>query len=94
MFWNIFDLTLESYLFPCDYYACKAGLNNIFVTADGNIYTCIELPQFYIGNVSTGLDVYRIRKIVYVEDIETNVCARCKYKRNCKTRGCQASNLK
>ena len=93
LFWNLFDQTLESYLFPCDYYACKAGLNNIFVAADGNIYTCIELPQFYIGNVNTGLDVHRIRKIVYAEDKEAEVCVMCKYKKNCKTRGCQASNF-
>ena len=93
LFWNMFDQTLEAYLLPCDYYACKAGLNNIFVNTDGNIYTCIELPQFYIGNVTTGLDVHKIREIVYVKDIESKICVECIYKKNCKTRGCQASNF-
>ena len=92
LFWNMFEQHLEAYLLPCDFYSCKAGLNNVFVSTNGGIYTCIELPEFKIGNVDEGLDVPRIRGIVYVDDKLYNECSVCGYKKNCKTRSCQASN--
>lgn len=92
-YWNMFEQNLEAFLLPCDFYSCKAGLNNVFVTTDGGIYTCIELPEFLIGNVQTGLNVPRIREIVYAKDEMARQCKVCKYVRNCKTRGCVASNF-
>lgn len=50
------------------FYACKAGLATCYVTTDGGIYTCSELPEFKIGTVKAGLDVPRIREIVYLND--------------------------
>lgn len=93
VFWNLFERHLELYLMPCDFYACKAGLKQIFVTADGNIYTCIELPEFLIGNVQDGLDVTRIREIVYTKEKTNNKCTDCKYLKNCSARSCQAANF-
>lgn len=92
-FWNLLEENLETYLLPCDFYACKAGLNSVFITAEGCIYTCIELPEFLIGNIENGLDVSRIRKIVHVKDIVEEKCKDCKYLSKCKVRGCQASNF-
>lgn len=92
IFWNLFDLKLQSFLLPCDFYACKAGLNSIYIAVNGNIYTCMELERFKIGSVETGLDVPRIREIAYIEDKVNVMCEECSYLKNCKTRGCQVSN--
>ena len=64
----------ESFLIPCPFYACKAGLTTCYVTTDGGIYTCAELPEFKIGSVEAGLDVPRIREIIYLEDQEDTMC--------------------
>lgn len=82
---NIFDI-------PSPFYACKAGLTTCYVTTDGGIYTCAELPEFKIGSVEAGLDVPRIREIIYLEDQEDTMCKECQYIRHCKTRGCQVAN--
>lgn len=70
----------------------KAGLTTCYVTTDGGIYTCAELPEFKIGSVEAGLDVPRIREIIYLEDQEDTMCKKCQYIRHCKTRGCQVAN--
>lgn len=93
VFWNVFDDHLKLYLVKCDFYACKAGLNNIFVASDGNIYTCGELPEFLIGNVHNGLSVSKIREIAYTRDIVNEKCKDCKYLKNCAARGCLATNF-
>lgn len=93
VFWNVFEKNMKLYLVKCDFYACKAGLNKIFVSSDGKIYTCVELPKFLIGNVQDGLNVSRIRKIAYTKDMVNEKCKGCKYLRNCATRGCQATNF-
>ena len=90
--WNILEKHLKLYIVKCDFYACKAGINKIFVASDGNIYTCVELPEFLIGNVQNGLVVSRIREIAYTRDIVNEKCNDCKYLKNCATRGCQAAN--
>lgn len=92
IFWNLWEHYLKSFLLPCPFYACKAGLATCYVTTDGGIYTCIELPEFKIGTVKTGLNVPRIREIIYLEDQENEMCKECRYIRHCKTRGCQAAN--
>ena len=45
-----------------------------------------------IGSVEAGLDVPRIREIIYLEDQEDTMCKECQYIRHCKTRGCQVAN--
>ena len=70
IFWNLWEQYLKSFLIPCPFYACKAGLTTCYVTTDGGIYTCAELPEFKIGSVEAGLDVPRIREIIYLEDQE------------------------
>ena len=45
-----------------------------------------------IGSVEAGLDVPRIREIIYLEDQEDTMCKKCQYIRHCKTRGCQVAN--
>lgn len=92
-YWNLFEQHLQAFLVPCDFYACKAGLNNVYVATDGNIYTCIELPEFKIGNVNEGLNVLRIREIVNREDKAYQLCKQCDFMSHCETRGCQASNI-
>lgn len=64
----------------------------VSLTTDGGIYTCAELPEFKIGSVEAGLDVPRIREIIYLEDQEDTMCKKCQYIRHCKTRGCQVAN--
>ena len=83
----------EIILIPCPFYACKAGLTTCYVTTDGGIYTCAELPEFKIGSVEEGLDVPRIREIIYLEDREDAMCQECQYLRHCKTRGCQMAKF-
>lgn len=92
IFWNLWEQYLKSFLIPCPFYACKAGLTTCYVTTDGGIYTCAELPEFKIGSVEAGLDVPRIREIIYLEDQEDTMCKKCQYIRHCKTRGCQVAN--
>ena len=92
IFWNLWEQYLRSFLLPCPFYACKAGLTTCYVTTDGGIYTCTELPEFKIGTVENGLDASRIREIIYLEDQEDVMCQECQYIRHCKTRGCQAAN--
>ena len=92
IFWNLWEQYLKSFLIPCPFYACKAGLTTCYVTTDGGIYTCAELPEFKIGSVEAGLDVPRIREIIYLEDQEDTMCKECQYIRHCKTRGCQVAN--
>ncbi len=92
IFWNLWEQYLKSFLIPCSFYACKAGLTTCYVTTDGGIYTCTELPEFKIGSVETGLDVPRIREIIYLEDQADTKCKDCQYIKHCKTRGCQAAN--
>lgn len=92
IFWNLWEQYLKSFLIPCPFYACKAGLTTCYVTTDGGIYTCAELPEFKIGSVEVGLDVPRIREIIYLEDQEDTMCKECQYIRHCKTRGCQVAN--
>ena len=92
LFWNLWEQHVKSYLFPCMFYACKAGLATCYVTTDGGIYTCSELPEFKIGTVKAGLDVPRIREIVYLNDKVDSMCEGCEYINHCKTRGCQTSN--
>lgn len=67
-------------------------MTTCYVTTDGGIYTCAELPEFKIGSVEAGLDVPRIREIIYLEDQEDAMCKECQYIRHCKTRGCQVAN--
>ena len=74
IFWNLWEQYLKSFLIPCPFYACKAGLTTCYVTTDGGIYTCAELPEFKIGSVEAGLDVPRIREIIYLEDQEDTMC--------------------
>lgn len=93
IFWNLWEQYLRSYLIPCEFYACKAGLTTVYVTTDGGIYTCLEMPEFRIGHVNEGLNVPIIREIVYRSDNPSAECMQCKYKSNCKTRGCQAANF-
>ncbi len=92
IFWNIWEQYVKSYLMPCSFYACKAGLTTCYVTTDGEIYTCTEMPEFKIGSVESGLDVPRIREIIYSEDQADMICKECIYIKHCKTRGCQAAN--
>ena len=92
LFWNLLEQHVKSYLFPCMFYACKAGLATCYVTTDGGIYTCSELPEFKIGTVKAGLDVPRIREIVYLNDKVDSMCEGCENINHCKTRGCQTSN--
>ena len=92
IFWNLWEQYLKSFLIPCPFYACKAGLTTCYVTTDGGIYTCAELPEFKIGSVEAGLDVPRIREIIYLEEQEDTMCKECQYIRHCKTRGCQMAN--
>ena len=92
IFWNLWEQYLKSFLTPCPFYVCKAGLTTCYVTTDGGIYTCAELPEFKIGSVEEGLDVPRIREIIYLEDREDAMCQECQYLRHCKTRGCQMAN--
>ena len=92
IFWNLWEQYLKSFLIPCPFYACKSGLTTCYVTTDGGIYTCAELPEFKIGSVEAGLDVPRIREIIYLEDQEDTMCKECQYIRHCKTRGCQVAN--
>lgn len=92
IFWNLWEQYLPSFLLPCPFYACKAGLTTCYVTTDGRIYTCTEIPEFKIGTVENGLDVARIREIIYLEDQEDVMCQECQYIKHCKTRGCQAAN--
>lgn len=49
-------------------------MTTCYVTTDGGIYTCAELPEFKIGSVEAGLDVPRIREIIYLEDQEDTMC--------------------
>ena len=92
IFWNLWEHHLKGYIFPCQFYACKAGLKTCYVTTDGCIYTCIEIPEFKIGDVKSGLNVQRIREIIYREDQGVKWCKNCKYINHCQSRGCQASN--
>lgn len=92
IFWNLWEQHLKSYLFPCSFYACKAGLATCYVTTNGGIYTCAEMKEFKIGSVDSGLNVTRIREIVYLEDQPEDICKNCEYVNHCKTRGCQVAN--
>ena len=92
IFWNLWEQHIKSYLLPCSFYGCKAGLATCYVTAGGGIYTCAEMQEFKIGTVDSGLDVPRIREIVYLEDRPEDICKECKYINHCKARGCQISN--
>lgn len=92
IFWNLWEQHVKSYLFTCSFYACKAGLATCYVTTDGTIYTCAEMQEFEIGTVDLGLNVPRIREIVYLEDRPEDMCKDCEYINHCKTRGCQAAN--
>lgn len=92
IFWNLWEQHVKSYLFPCSFYGCKAGLATCYVTTDGGIYTCAEMQEFKIGTVDTGLDVPRIREIVYLEDRPEETCKKCTYINHCKARGCQVAN--
>ena len=93
IFWNFWEQYVKSYLLPCPFYACKAGLATSYVTTDGGLYTCVEKPEFEIGNVDIGLDVPRIRGIAYRQDEIVDWCQECEYIDHCKTRGCQAANF-
>ena len=93
IFWNLWEQYLRSYFIPCDFYSCKAGLTTVYVTTDGCIYTCLEIPEFRIGHVEEGLNVARIREIVYKADKPNEKCVKCKYKNNCKARSCQVANF-
>lgn len=90
--WNFLEHYMEMYLTKCDFYACKAGLKSMFVTGNGKIYTCAELPEFQIGNIKEGLDVKKIREIVNIKEHFSDRCKKCGYIDRCKTRGCQVSN--
>lgn len=92
IFWNLWEQYLKAFLIPCSFYACKAGLTTCYITTDGGIYTCAELPEFKIGSVESGLDVPKIREIIYLEDQENIMCKNCRYIKHCKTRGCQVAN--
>lgn len=92
IFWNLWEQYLKSYLFSCSFYACKAGLATCYVTTNGDIYTCAEIKAFKIGSVDSGLNVTRIREIVYLEDQPEDTCVKCEYVNHCKTRGCQVAN--
>lgn len=93
IFWNLWEQHLKSYLFSCPFYTCKAGLATSYVATDGNFYTCQEMQEFKIGDVINGLDVPRIREIVYRKDQIVDWCKECEYIEHCKTRGCQAANF-
>lgn len=64
--------------------ACVPGVK-MFVDCNGNIHTCEKInPYFPIGNVNTGLDFSKIRKIIekYHEDILDH-CKNCPIRNIC-----------
>lgn len=93
IFWNLPEQYLKAYLYPTCVYPCHAGVNNVFITTDGVIYTCLEMDEFKIGTAEQGLDVSRIREIANCNDKIVNACRDCSYINYCKTRTCFASNF-
>ena len=93
LFWNLAEQYLRAYLYPVGVYSCHAGVNNVFVTTDGNIYTCVEIDEFKIGTADGGLNVPRIREIAFCNDKINKRCQDCDYIKHCKTRTCFASNF-
>lgn len=59
---------------------CLPGETKIFVDTNGDFHICERIaPDFQIGNVSTGLNLEKIRKIITMWDSEilSNECWKC-----------------
>ena len=91
-FWNPFVNYLTSYIKNVIYYPCRAGMCSSYITSDGNIFTCLGIPEFKIGNVWSGLQVTNIRQIVYLEERMPEKCEVCEYLKHCKIRSCLMNN--
>lgn len=92
-FWNPFVNYLTSYVKDVIYYPCRAGMCSLYITGDGNIFTCLGVPEFNIGNVWSGLEVSRIRQIVYLEEEMPENCTSCEFVKHCKIRSCLMNNF-
>lgn len=92
IFWNIFTQYVKAYLIPIEFYKCKAGLCSIYISTDGAIYTCRVSEPLKIGTAKEGLNLKRLREIVYIADEINLGCNHCRYLNHCKNRGCIAAN--
>lgn len=83
-------LSVLNHTYNQDYIACGAGINNLGISSDGDIYPCIFLRE-KLGNLQEEnlIDIWNSSKILEnlrMRKIEK--CGECKYKYSCG--GCRA----
>lgn len=72
------------------YISCGAGINNLGISSEGNIYPCIFLRE-KLGNLKTDslLDIWNNSEILArLRERKIEKCGECKYKYSCG--GCRA----
>lgn len=73
-----------------EYLACGAGINNLGISSDGNVYPCIFLRE-KMGNIKEDslIDIWNNSYIIKkLKQREINGCGSCKFKYSCG--GCRA----
>ena len=83
-------LNVLNHTYNQDYIACGAGINNLGISSDGDVYPCIFLRE-KLGNLQDDnlIDIWNSSKILEnlrLRKIEK--CGKCKYKYSCG--GCRA----
>lgn len=60
---------------------CIPGVNKLFVTADGDLYTCERVNEpskaGYLGSLLNGVDPERAKRLLNVADITAEECKKC-----------------
>ncbi|HGD3883186.1 TPA: radical SAM protein [Streptococcus agalactiae] len=84
---------LSNYYYGCKFFSCKAGINSIYMSADGSIYPCKEAPNLKLGNCKHEKDFMKITEIVKFNETKNKKCLSCKYLNKCSARGCISNNI-
>lgn len=66
---------------------CVPGVNKLFVSVEGKLYTCERVNEpskaGYLGELDTGIDVNCAKRLLNVSTLTANECARCWAYRYC-----------
>lgn len=74
---------------------CSGGLSTFSVDTDGSIYPCIisvGMPEFQIGNVSTGIIENKVQEISKWNSVDIPECMGCSRYNYCSTTRCRIVN--
>lgn len=74
---------------------CEGGITTLNISPDGGIYPCtcvVENEKYRIGNISTGIDKIKLKKIHNISNTRNEICNGCNYYSCCLATRCKLIN--